>query len=230
MKLAPPVTKLVKKYGNRRLYDTSSSEYITLDQLAEQVRHGAQVRVVDAATGEDLTHATFAQILFESRGAARLLSPAVLAQLVRLDQDALAEVFGRYFVLAIDWYVQVKQGYQALAPLNPMFASAEAFARMMSGFSGSNASARPATPWPGGAANTITNSPSSAAPRLAPEEGAMTVLSTQSELDALREQIAALKDSVAALHPSAVLEHRPSSGVRKTARLITKEPVKIKAK
>ena len=230
MKLAPTVTKLVKKYGNRRLYDTSSSEYITLDQLAEQVRHGAQVRVVDAATGEDLTHTTFAQILFESRGAARLLSPAVLAQLVRLDQDALAEVFGRYFVAAIDWYLYVKQGYQALAPLNPMFASAEAFARMMSGFSGSHTASRAPTPWPGGAANMITSSGPTSPPRLTSEDGAVTVLSTQTELDALREQIAALKDSVAALHPAAALEHRPGSSTHKSARVISKLPVKIKAK
>ena len=56
---------LVKKYGNRRLYDTDQSRYITLEQLAESVRQGKDVRVVDARTGDDLTTATLAQIIVE---------------------------------------------------------------------------------------------------------------------------------------------------------------------
>ena len=77
---------LIKKYGNRRLYDTESSRYITLEELAGIIRRGEEVRVVDAKSGEDLTTATLAQIIIEGRGAARLLP---LPLLVQLDQAVL---------------------------------------------------------------------------------------------------------------------------------------------
>jgi polyhydroxyalkanoate synthesis repressor PhaR len=64
---------LVKKYGNRRLYDTEQSRYVRLDEIAERVRAGADVQVVDAKSGVDLTAPTLAQIIFEDRNAARLL-------------------------------------------------------------------------------------------------------------------------------------------------------------
>jgi len=75
---ATEVGVLVKKYGNRRLYDTDQSRYITLEELAESVRQGKEVRVVDAKTGDDLTTATLAQIIVEGRGAGRLLPQALL--------------------------------------------------------------------------------------------------------------------------------------------------------
>src|SRR4051794_18176922 len=64
---------IVKKYSNRRLYDTEGSCYITLEELADRIRRGAEPRVVDAKTNEDLTQATLTQIIIEGRGAARLL-------------------------------------------------------------------------------------------------------------------------------------------------------------
>src|SRR5262245_46762004 len=64
---------LVKKYTNRRLYDTEESRYITLEELAEKIRAGDDASVIDARTGEDLTQATLTQIIMESRGAARIL-------------------------------------------------------------------------------------------------------------------------------------------------------------
>ena len=55
----------IKKYGNRRLYDTSTSQYINLEKIATLIRNGKQVRVVDAKTGEDLTRVTLTQIIVE---------------------------------------------------------------------------------------------------------------------------------------------------------------------
>ena len=110
---------LVKKYGNRRLYDTEQSRYITLEELAESVRQGKDVRVLDAKNSEDLTTATLAQIIVEGRGAARLLPPALLVQLIRMGDDALAEFFGQYVTWALEVYLQAKQGVQAMAPFNP---------------------------------------------------------------------------------------------------------------
>ena len=56
---------LIKKYGNRRLYDTSNSRYVNLVDIAEMVRNGAEVSVVDATNGEDLTRVTLTQIIVE---------------------------------------------------------------------------------------------------------------------------------------------------------------------
>lgn len=122
---------LVKKYGNRRLYDTADSRYITLEELAEKIRAGADARVVDAKTNEDLTQSTLTQIILESRGAGRLLPVPLLVQLIRLGDDALAEFFGRYITWALEVYLQTKQ-----VALNPFSMPgiggfANPFARMM---------------------------------------------------------------------------------------------------
>lgn len=110
---------LVKKYSNRRLYDTSDSRYITLEDLADKVKKGEDVRVVDAKTGEDLTAATLTQILVEGRGAARMLPLPLLVQLVRLGDDALAEFLGQYVRWALEIYMSAKQGARQFAPYNP---------------------------------------------------------------------------------------------------------------
>lgn len=128
---------IVKKYGNRRLYDTDESRYITLEELADRVRAGADVRVVDARSQADLTQATLAQIILESRGGSRLLPTSLLVQLIRMRDEALAEFLGRYVSAALDLYVQAKQGAQAFAPLNPFatlpFTATSAFARLLGG-------------------------------------------------------------------------------------------------
>jgi polyhydroxyalkanoate synthesis repressor PhaR len=112
----PPT--IVKKYGNRRLYDTGDSRYITLEELAAKVRGGTDVRVVDAQTGDDLTQATLTQIILESGSAARLLPVPLLTQLVRLGDDGLAEFFGRYVSSALEMYMQVRRNPIAQLPLS----------------------------------------------------------------------------------------------------------------
>ncbi len=124
---------VVKKYSNRRLYDTGESRYITLDELAAKIRTGQDVRVIDAKSNEDLTQATLAQIILESRRAARLLPVPLLTQLIRMGDDALAEFFSKYMSFALEFYVQARQGAQAMAPFNPFaavpFAASSALAR-----------------------------------------------------------------------------------------------------
>jgi polyhydroxyalkanoate synthesis repressor PhaR len=110
----------VKKYGNRRLYDTEGSRYVTLEEIAERVRMGEDLQVVDAKSGADLTQVTLAQIILESRGAARLLPVALLKQLVRMRDDALAEFFGRYVAWALEVYLQLKGSARAALPWNPL--------------------------------------------------------------------------------------------------------------
>ncbi len=131
---------IVKKYSNRRLYDTEQSRYITQEELAEKIRLGAEVRVIDAATGGDLTQATLAQIILESRGASRLLPVPLLVQLIRMGDDSLAEFLGRYMSSALDLYLHAKEGAAAIAPFNPFanvpFAATNALARLLMGSGG----------------------------------------------------------------------------------------------
>lgn len=113
---------LVKKYGNRRLYDTEASRYITLEELTEKIRGGAEVRVVDAKTNRDLTQETLTQIIIESRGADTLFPAPLLHQLIRLGDDALAEFLGRYVQGALELYLQARKSTQAIMPFNPLLA------------------------------------------------------------------------------------------------------------
>ena len=130
-------TVLIKKYGNRRLYDTGDSRYVTLDELAAKIRTGADLRVVDAQTGEDLTQATLTQLVLETGHASRFLPVQLLTQMIRLSDDALAEFFSRYVTGALDVYLQAKRGVQSLAAYNPLaqlpIAATDALARMWMG-------------------------------------------------------------------------------------------------
>jgi polyhydroxyalkanoate synthesis repressor PhaR len=128
----PPT--IIKKYGNRRLYDTGDSRYITLDELAAKIRGGTDVRIVDAQTGDDLTQPTLVQIVLENGAAARLLPAPLLMQMVRLGDDGLGEFFSRYVSGALELYLQAKRGVQAVAQVNPLAAlplgAGDALARM----------------------------------------------------------------------------------------------------
>ena len=130
--MSPPI--LIKKYGNRRLYDTAESRYITLEELAGIIQAGAEVRVVDAKSGADLTQATLTQIIIESRDAAHLLPVPLLTQLIRLGDDALAEFLGHYLSAALEMYLQARRGLQTAAVYNPFaqmpLSATEAMARM----------------------------------------------------------------------------------------------------
>ncbi len=128
---------LIKKYGNRRLYDTGDSRYITLEELALKIRMGADVRVVDANTNDDLTQATLAQLVMETGNAAKFLPVQLLTQMIRLSDDSLAEFFSRYVTNALDLYLQAKRGVQSLSSYNPLAqipsAASDALARMWMG-------------------------------------------------------------------------------------------------
>jgi len=105
---------VVKKYGNRRLYDTEQSRYVRLDEIAERIRAGSDVQVVDARTGADLTAPTLAQIIFEDRNAARLLPVPLLLQLIRMGDEPLADFLGRYVSWALELYLQARSGLGGL--------------------------------------------------------------------------------------------------------------------
>lgn len=121
-----PVAMVVKKYSNRRMYDTKRSTYVRLEELADRIRAGENIQVVDAETGQDLTRSVLVQLLIESRGGARLLPDAVLLRLLRLDDASLAEFLGGWVGWSLDSYVRSRQTAQP-APV-PVAQPAPAFA------------------------------------------------------------------------------------------------------
>lgn len=88
-----PATIVIKKYPNRRLYDTSSGRYVNLDDVAILIRRGADVQVVDARTGEDLTSVVLTQIIVEdAKGQPAALPLDLLRQLVMATDKAFSDV------------------------------------------------------------------------------------------------------------------------------------------
>ena len=84
------MTRLVKRYSNRKLYDTTESRYVTLDEIARWVKAGEDVKIVENESGEDLTAVTFAQIILEEeRKKTGLLSLRVMRQLIQHGEAAL---------------------------------------------------------------------------------------------------------------------------------------------
>ncbi len=108
----PPV--VVKKYANRRLYDTRSSSYITLDNLAEMVRQGRDFVVYDAKTGEDITRGVLTQIIVEEEGKGRSLLPtAFLRQLIGFYGDQMQSLVPKYLEQAMAAFAEQQQQMRA---------------------------------------------------------------------------------------------------------------------
>jgi len=76
-------TRLIKRYSNRKLYDTTDSHYVTLQQIAALIRGGDDIRVIDKTTQQDLTGATMAQIIFEEEKRGPKLSVDGLRRIIR---------------------------------------------------------------------------------------------------------------------------------------------------
>jgi polyhydroxyalkanoate synthesis repressor PhaR len=109
-----PATVVIKKYGNRRLYDTSSSAYVNLDDIARFVREGKEVQVVDAKSGRDLTRVTLTQIITEdAKGKPTGLPLELLRQLVIASDEVRQEFVMWYLKSAFDSYEKVQNAVQS---------------------------------------------------------------------------------------------------------------------
>ncbi len=183
---------IVKKYSNRRLYDTDESRYITLEELTEKVRRGTDVEVIDAKTGADLTQATLTQIMLETK-AAKLLPTPLLARLIRMQDDALAEFFGKYLSAALEVYLSAKQGAQAVAPYFPFatvpFSAGNAFARLLNGIPSW------AEAWPGQAPEK-PYTPAPTPPPPPPPPHATDVATPNGDIEALRGELEELRREI----------------------------------
>jgi polyhydroxyalkanoate synthesis repressor PhaR len=163
----------IKKYANRRLYDTESSAYITLDRLAEMVREGREFEVVDAKTGEDITRQVLTQIIVDEEARGSTMLPVnFLKQLIGLYGNSMQGMVPQYLEAAMDAFQRNQTAFQD-AFGGKMFA--DITKRNMQMFEG--------------ASRAFTN-PSSKARQKAEEPA------TEGEIDQLRAELAALREKI----------------------------------
>jgi polyhydroxyalkanoate synthesis repressor PhaR len=104
----------IKKYANRRLYNTGTSTYVTLEDLATMVKDGEDFLVYDAKTGDDITRSVLAQIIFEQENKAgqNLLPTTFLRQLIRFYGDSMQMVVPKYLEQAIASLTQEQEKFR----------------------------------------------------------------------------------------------------------------------
>ena len=109
---------IIKKYENRRLYDSTNSRYVNLDEVAQMVQEGREVQVLDAATGEDLTRLVLTQIIMEQAKTPGSAFPLdILRQMVAATNRASQETAVSYMKAMLDLY---QNAYRSMpTPLNP---------------------------------------------------------------------------------------------------------------
>lgn len=106
----------IKKYPNRRLYDTVDSVYIKNEDVRELLVHGERVSITDSQSGRDITRSVLLNILADEAldtQATPLLSEAMLAEIVRYDDDFLAGVFSRYLENSVQLFLKYRDTFRA---------------------------------------------------------------------------------------------------------------------
>ena len=101
---------IIKKYPNRRLYDTEQSKYITLTQLRHLIIQGEAIKVIDSTTEEDITRNILLQIILESEsGGEPLFTANMLSQIIRFYGGTLQGIFGRYLEQSLSLFTQQQE-------------------------------------------------------------------------------------------------------------------------
>jgi polyhydroxyalkanoate synthesis repressor PhaR len=111
---APAEPVVIKKYANRRLYNTATSSYVTLDHLSEMVKAGADFVVQDARSGEDITRAVLAQIIFEqeSRTGQNLLPVQFLRRLINFYGHQMQGLLPSYLDMSMENFAKAQEGWR----------------------------------------------------------------------------------------------------------------------
>src|SRR5499427_1111073 len=165
----------IKKYANRRLYNTGTSTYVTLEDLAAMVKEGEDFLVYDAKTGDDITRSVLAQIIFEQENKAgqNLLPTTFLRQLIRFYGDSMQMVVPKYLEQSLATLTQEQEKFRKQlantlsgTPFAPL---EELFQQTFSMFKPFAAPQRPAGP--------------------EPEPGAATEAPKSDNIDDLRQQM-----------------------------------------
>ena len=203
---------MVKKYANRRLYNTATSSYVTLENLSAMVRGGQDFVVQDAKTGEDITRSVLTQIIFdeEAKGRAPLLPTSFLRQIIRLYGDALQGYVPSYLEMTMQAFERNQEAFRGQMERSfgkaPGFAQFDAMARAnMEMFRNAMGMFAPFNHPPGanggfppqGAVDPSTTPAAGEAVQAAAANGLAPV--TANELDDLKRQLAEMQRKVDAL-------------------------------
>lgn len=104
---------IIKKYANRRLYNTETSSYITLELLSRMTREGREFVVVDAKTNEDITHNVLTQIIMEEEGRGKNMLPVnFLRHLISMYGDSMQSMVPQYLEASMDAFRKNQQQFQ----------------------------------------------------------------------------------------------------------------------
>jgi polyhydroxyalkanoate synthesis repressor PhaR len=175
---------IIKKYANRRLYNTETSSYITLDHLAAMTREGRDFKVVDAKTEDDITHNVLTQIIMEEESRGQTMLPVnFLRQLIALYGDSMQAMVPGYLEASMESFRRNQQQFKSAvegAFANTPFA--EIAKRNMAMYEAAASAFK---------AGTVPGTPDAAAPApAAPAE------SKDDEVAALKAQLAALQSKI----------------------------------
>lgn len=119
-------TVVIKKYANRRLYNTKSSSYITLEHLAKMTREGVDFQVLDAKTGADITHSILTQIIMdeESAGGEQMLPVNFLRQLIGMYGNSMQSLVPHYLEASMDNFrtnqAKLREAFETSLGNNPL--------------------------------------------------------------------------------------------------------------
>ena len=169
---------IIKKYANRRLYNTQSSSYITLDHLSKMTREGIDFRVLDAKTGADITHQILTQIIMEEEASGEQMLPVnFLRQLIGMYGNQMQALIPHYLEASMDQFranqMKLRKAFEDSMEANPLARMAQQNIAMFK--------AATAAFMPEGAMGTDT--PADAAPAAEPK----------GDLDMLRAQMAEMQ-------------------------------------
>ena len=105
--------RLIKKYANRRLYDTEASQHVTLDGIRELITDGHDVRIVDDTTGDDITRTVLLQIISEQeQGGRPVLDAELLTRIIRLYGNPAQDLMGEYLLKSFDAFMTQQSRFQ----------------------------------------------------------------------------------------------------------------------
>ena len=111
---AMPAERVIKKYANRRLYDTAGSRHVTLDDLRKLILEGEQIKVIDDKSGEDVTRSTLLQIVAEQEHFGKpILSAQLLHSIVRFYGTSMEELTGQYLEKSIEHLLRQQETIRA---------------------------------------------------------------------------------------------------------------------
>lgn len=195
---------IIKKYANRRLYNTETSSYVTLDYLAQMVKDGRDFVVTDAKTGDDITRAVLAQIIFEEESKGETLLPLnFLRQLISLYGEGLNSMLPGYLEATMEMFTRNQDQYrqymqdQLKAPAKAFTSSFEEMARQnMAAF---ERATRMFSPF---AFGSNEGAPAAAGDKEKPQSQSQSRPQPQprgDELQELKDQLRAMQDKIEAL-------------------------------